>query len=274
VNTIAEMAPAEPVIEIRGLCKRFGRQQVHKGLDLEVRRGEFLSVIGTSGSGKSTLLQQVIGLVKPDSGSIRVLGAAVGELDGEDARLLRRHWGVLFQQGALFSAFNVFDNVAFPMRELRKEGWSVDENMLRDSVALKLHMVGLKPEDAWKRPAQLSGGMLKRAALARALMLEAELLFLDEPTTGLDPASSAEFDAMLGALHKELNLTVMMVTHDLYSMATLSDRIAVLEEGRLITVGTLREVARFDHPFIRDFFRSRRNDDPLRDLANCENGLE
>ena len=272
MNAVAETAPADAVIEIRGLRKRYGRQQVHKGLDLEVRRGEFLSVIGTSGSGKSTLLQQVIGLVKPDAGSIRVLGSAVGELDGEDARLLRRRWGVLFQQGALFSAFNVFDNVAFPMRELRKEGWSVDENMLRDSVALKLYMVGLKPEDAWKRPAQLSGGMLKRAALARALMLEAELLFLDEPTTGLDPASSAEFDAMLGALDKELNLTVMMVTHDLYSMATLSDRIAVLEDGRLLTVGTLREVAQFDHPFIRDFFCSRRNDDLLRDLANFENG--
>lgn len=268
----AEAATTEPVIEIHGLCKRFGRQQIHKGLDLEVRRGEFLSVIGTSGSGKSTLLHQVIGLVKPDSGSIRVLGATVNELDGEAARLLRLRWGVLFQQGALFSAFNVFDNIAFPMRELRKQGWSVDERMLRDSVALKLHMVGLKPDDAWKRPSELSGGMLKRAALARALMLEAELLFLDEPTTGLDPASSAEFDAMLGALRKELNLTVMMVTHDLYSMATLSDRIAVLGEGRLITVGSLREVAGFDHPFIKDFFRSRRNEDPLRDLANFENG--
>jgi phospholipid/cholesterol/gamma-HCH transport system ATP-binding protein len=272
VNAVAATATAEPVIEIRGLHKRFGRQQVHKGLDLEVRRGEFLSVIGTSGSGKSTLLRQVIGLTKPDSGSIRVLGAAVHELEGEDARLLRRRWGVLFQHGALFSAFNVFDNIAYPMRELRKEGWSVDERMLRDSVALKLYMVGLKPEDAWKRPAQLSGGMLKRAALARALMLEAELLFLDEPTTGLDPASSSEFDAMLGALHKELELTVMMVTHDLYSMATLSDRIAVLDEGKLITVGTLREVARFDHPFIKDFFRSRRNENPLRDLSNFEIG--
>jgi phospholipid/cholesterol/gamma-HCH transport system ATP-binding protein len=260
-------ATGETVIEVHDLHKRFGRQQVHRGIDLDVRRGEFLSVIGTSGSGKSTLLHQVIGLVKPDSGSIRVLGSPVNELDGEAARRLRRRWGVLFQQGALFSSFNVFDNIAFPMRELRKEGWSIDECMLRDSVALKLHMVGLEPADAWKRPAELSGGMLKRAALARALMLEAELLFLDEPTTGLDPASSAEFDAMLRALHKELNLTVMMVTHDLYSMATLSDRIAVLDGGKLVTVGSLREVAGFEHPFIEDFFRARRDESTLRELA-------
>lgn len=260
----------EPVIRIENLHKRFGNQQIHKGLDLEVQRGEFLSVIGTSGSGKSTLLNQVIGLVKPDAGSIHVLGATINELDAEAARLLRRRWGVLFQHGALFSAFDVFDNIAYPMRELRKEGWSIDEGMLRDSVALKLHMVGLNPADAWKRPSELSGGMLKRAALARAIMLEAELLFLDEPTTGLDPASSSEFDAMLGELHKELNLTVMMVTHDLYSMATLSDRVAVLDDGKLITAGTLQEVANFDHPFIRDFFRSRRGEKQLHGLSNYE----
>ncbi|HEX7341975.1 MAG TPA: ATP-binding cassette domain-containing protein [Rhodanobacteraceae bacterium] len=252
------------------MTKRYGDQQVHRGLDLDVRRGEFLSMIGSSGSGKSTLLRQIIGLERPDAGSIRVLGATLNTLGGEAARLLRQRWGVLFQQGALFSALNVYDNIAFPMRELRKEGWVVKESMIRDSVALKLHMVGLKPEDAWKYPAELSGGMLKRAALARALMLEAELLFLDEPTTGLDPASSAEFDAMLGTLHKELNVTVMMVTHDLYSMAALSDRIAVLDGGKLVTVGTLPEVAAFDHPFIRDFFRARRNEDPLRGLPDIE----
>lgn len=260
----------EPVIKVEDLHKSFGDQQIHNGLELEVRRGEFLSIIGTSGSGKSTLLHQVIGLVKPDAGSIHVLGATINELDAEAARLLRRRWGVLFQRGALFSALNVFENIAFPMRELRKEGWLIDEDMLRDSVAVKLHMVGLKAADAWKHPAQLSGGMLKRAALARALMLEVELLFLDEPTTGLDPVSSSAFDAMLGELHHELNLTAMMVTHDLYSMATLSDRVAVLEEGKLITVGTLQEVASFDHPFIRDFFRSRHGEKQLRELPNYE----
>lgn len=261
----------DPVIEIHDLYKRYGEQQVHKGLDLDIHRGELLSVIGSSGAGKSTLLRQVIGLEWPDSGSIHVLGVEIGGLGGEDARQLRQRWGVLFQQGALFSTFNVFDNLAFPMRELRKEGWTVGEDMVRESVSLKLHMVGLNPEDAWKYPAELSGGMLRRAALARALMLEAELLFLDEPTTGLDPASSAEFDAMLGTLHKELNLTVMMVTHDLYSMAALSDRIAVLDGGRLVTVGTMQEVAAVDHPFIRDFFRSRRNENPLHELPDIEN---
>ena len=260
----------QPAIKVSNLHKNFGDQKVHQGLNLEVERGEFLSVIGTSGSGKSTLLDQIIGLVKPDSGSIEVLGQPVHELQGLAARVLRRRWGVLFQRGALFSALTVFDNVAFPMRELRKEGRAIEEDMLCESVALKLHMVGLKPADAWKRPAELSGGMLKRAALARALMLEAELLFLDEPTTGLDPVSSSEFDDMLGELHKELKLTAMMVTHDLHSMATLSDRVAVLEEGKLITIGTLQEVAGFDHPFIREFFRSRRGESQLRDLPGYE----
>lgn len=255
------------VIEVRDLYKRFGVQQVHDGLDLEVRRGEFLSVIGSSGSGKSTLLHQIIGLMTPDSGSIHVLGVSTGgQLGTESARRLRQRWGVLFQNNALFSAFNVFDNIAFPMRELRKEGWRVGERMLRDSVALKLHMVGLAARDAWKHPAELSGGMQKRVALARALMLEAELLFLDEPTTGLDPAAAAEFDGLVAELHRELGLTVFMVTHDLYSVGALSDRVAALDAGRVITVGSVPEVARFDHPFIRNFFRARRNEDPLRDL--------
>lgn len=258
-----------PVIEIRGLHKRFGTQHVHRGIDLDIHRGECMSIIGTTGSGKSTLLHEVIGLVKPDAGSIHVLGNAIGGLDGEAARRLRMQWGVLFQRGALFSAFDVFDNIAFPMRELRKQGWSVDEATVRESVALKLQMVGLAPDDAWKRPAELSGGMQKRAALARALMLEAELLFLDEPTTGLDPASSAEFDAMLAELRKELNLTVLMVTHDQYSMATLSDRVAVLDGGKLVAVGSLREVAACDHPFVHDFFRPRRDERILRALRNA-----
>jgi phospholipid/cholesterol/gamma-HCH transport system ATP-binding protein len=257
-------------IKVSDLHKCFGDQPVHQGLDLEVKRGEFLSVIGTSGSGKSTLLHQIIGLLQPDSGSIQVLGQPVNDLESEAARLLRRRWGVLFQKGALFSALTVYDNLAFPMRELGKEGQKIDEDMLRHSVALKLHMVGLKPDDAWKYPSELSGGMLKRAALARALMLEAELLFLDEPTTGLDPMSCSEFDAMLSELHEELNLTAIMVTHDLHSVATLSDRVAVLEDGKLITIGTLEEVAQCDHPFINDFFRSRRGEKQLRDLPQYE----
>lgn len=261
-------ATAESVIQVCDLHKNFGAQQVHRGLNLEVRRGEFLSVIGTSGSGKSTLLHQIIGLLRPDSGTVNVLGVSMADQPrGRISRQLRQRWGVLFQNNALFSAFNVFDNIAFPMRELRKEGWRISDRTLRDSVALKLHMVGLPARDAWKHPAELSGGMQKRVALARALMLEAELLFLDEPTTGLDPASAAEFDGLVAELHRELGLTVFMVTHDLYSVAALSDRVAALDEGRVITVGSVPEVARYDHPFIRNFFRARRDEGGLRELS-------
>lgn len=259
-------AATEQVISVRNLRKSFGTQVVHDGLNLTVRRGEFLSVIGTSGSGKTTLLHQIIGLLRPDGGDINVLGVATSDRRGSGARHLRQRWGVLFQNNALFSAFNVFDNIAFPMRELRREGWRISERTLRDSVALKLHMVGLAAQDALKHPAELSGGMQKRVALARALMLEAELLFLDEPTTGLDPASAAAFDGLLAELHCELGLTVFMVTHDLYSVAALSDRVAALDAGRVITVGSVPEVAGYDHPFIRNFFRARRDAGELREL--------
>jgi len=259
--------PDATVIKVENLHSRLGGQPIHRGVDLEVTRGELMAVIGASGSGKTTLLQQIIGLQHPDQGSIRVLGESLDDLEVWEARLLRRRWGVLFQQAALFSAMSVYDNLAFPVRELRKEGIHVDEDALRDGIALKLHMVGLAPEDAWKYPYELSGGMAKRAALARALMLEAELLFLDEPTSGLDPGSASEFDTLLAELHKELRLTAMMITHDIYSVATLSDRIAVLADGKLVTVGTLEEVAHFDHPFITDFFRERKGEDRLQSLA-------
>ncbi|HEX7369170.1 MAG TPA: ATP-binding cassette domain-containing protein [Rhodanobacteraceae bacterium] len=260
----------ETVIEVRGLCKRLGGQPVHRALDLTVKRGELLSVIGASGSGKTTLLQQIIGLMPPDAGSIRVLGKTINHLEQWEARLLRRRWGVLFQQSALFSAMNVYDNLAFPVRELRKEGLDVDEEALREGIALKLHMVGLEPEVAFKYPFELSGGMAKRASLARALMLEAELLFLDEPTSGLDPAAASELDTLLRELHEQLGLTALMITHDIYSVAALSDRIAVLADGKLVTTGNLQEVARFEHPFIMDFFRARQGEDRLRLLVSGE----
>lgn len=256
----------EIVIQVENLHTRLGGQDVHRGLSLNVYRGEVLGVIGTTGSGKTTLLHQVIGLLTPVEGSIHVLGKHIHYQETEDVRLLRRRWGVLFQQGALFSALNVYDNIAFPMRELRKEGEDIDEDTIRQLVAVKLHMVGLKPADAWKHPAELSGGMQKRAALARALALEAELLFLDEPTTGLDPISASEFDTLLDELHHELNLSVLLITHDLHSLAALSDRVAVLDEGKLLTIGTLVEVAAFDHPFVQNFFQRRRGDDELRAL--------
>lgn len=260
----------DTIIQVEDLHKRLGRQPIHRGVDLEVRRGELMTLIGASGAGKSVLLQQIIGLQRPDRGSVRIMGKAIHDLEPWEARQLRRRWGVLFQQSALFSAMNVYDNLAFPVRELRKQGLTVDEDMLRDGIALKLHMVGLAPADAWKYPFELSGGMAKRAALARALMLEAELLFLDEPTSGLDPGSASEFDTLLGQLHKELHLTAVMITHDVYSVAALSDRVAVLADGKLAALGTLEEVARLDHPFIADFFRSRRGENRLQSLAARE----
>ncbi len=266
------MRPQSPtttdaVIEVNGLYTRLGTEQVHRGIDLEMKRGELMTVIGASGSGKTILLQQIIGLRRPQDGSVRVLGKAIHHMPSWEASLLRRRWGVLFQQSALFSAMHVYDNLAFPVRELRKEGLDVDEAELRENIMLKLHMVGLAPEDAWKYPFELSGGMAKRAALARALMLEAELLFLDEPTSGLDPAAASEFDTLLGELREELDLSVLMITHDTYSVAALSDRVAVLAGGRLVTVGTLEDVAGFAHPFIANFFRPRHGADRLRALV-------
>jgi len=259
-------ASDDVVIQVQGLHKQLGGQTILDGLDLEVMRGELVSVIGASGAGKTILLDQIIGLLRPDRGTIRVLGQTINELEPWEARLLRRRWGVLFQQSALFSAMNVYDNLAFPVRELRKEGLRVDEDVLREGIALKLHMVGLAPEDAWKFPFELSGGMAKRAALARALMLEAELLFLDEPTSGLDPAAASEFDTLLGELHAELGFSALMITHDIYSVATLSDRVVVLADGKLIAAGTLEDVTRFEHPFIASFFRSRPGEERLRAL--------
>lgn len=260
------VAHDDMVISVEGLHKQLGGHAVHRGIDLAVRRGELVSVIGASGAGKTVLLQEIIGLVRPDRGAIHVLGQAINTLEPWEARLLRRRWGVLFQQSALFSALNVYDNLAFPMRELRKEGLQVDEGMLREGIALKLHMVGLAPDAAWKYPFELSGGMAKRAALARALMLEAELLFLDEPTSGLDPAAAAEFDTLLDELQAELGFTALMITHDVHSVAVLSDRVAVLADGKLVALGKLADVAACGHPFVASFFRSRPGENRLRAL--------
>jgi phospholipid/cholesterol/gamma-HCH transport system ATP-binding protein len=239
---------------VRDLWTRFGRQIVHRDISLCVYRGEILSLVGGSGSGKTTLMRQMLGLERPGRGEVRVFGQSLHGGNAEEMRQLRNRWGVLFQQGALFSALNVFENVALPLRELK----TLDEGLIRDLVLLKLQAVGMDASHATKMPAQLSGGMVKRVALARALALEPELLFLDEPTAGLDPDRSESFVQLIRALHAELGLTVVMVTHDLDTMVALSHRVAVLADQKLVAIGSVREVAEHDHPFIHNFFGGER----------------
>ncbi len=260
----------QPIIQIRQLWTRFGQFVVHQDLDLEVRKGEILSLVGGSGSGKTTLLRQMLGLEQPARGSVQVFGEDIHRASGARLQALRNQWGMLFQHGALFSALTAFDNVAQPMRELR----NLPEDLVRDAALLKLDMVGISPRDALKMPADLSGGMVKRVALARALALEPQLLFLDEPTAGLDPDLSDSFVDLIRALHRELHLTVVMVTHDLDTLFELSTRIAVLAEKHVIANGTPEEVIRLPHPFIRDFFLGERGQRALEVLRNREMDME
>ena len=244
-----------PMVDIRKLWTVFttpeGRFVVHQDLDLAVQRGEVLSLVGGSGTGKTVLLRQILGLETPDQGEVHVLGQPVGQL-GERGAASRI--GMLFQHGALFSAFSVLENISFPLRELK----TLPAALVREAAMVKLLMVGLKPEDADKMPADLSGGMIKRAALARALVMDPPLLLLDEPTAGLDPDSSDGFVTLLRSLRRDLELTVIMVTHDLDTLFELSTRIAVLADKRVIVAASPREVIAFQHPFIHDFFLGER----------------
>lgn len=249
---------SEWVIEAEQVGTRLGSHVVHESIDLSVRRGEVLSIIGGSGAGKTTLLRALIGLLPPSAGSVKVFGYDLYRSGSAAQREIRSRWGVLFQGGALFSALSVFDNVALPLRELRV----LPEDLIADVVMVRLAMVGLNPADADKLPAQLSGGMVNRAALARAIALDPELLFLDEPTTGLDPVSAEGFQRLVGALRRELGLTVVMITHDLDTLEVLSDRVAALAERRLIGLGTLAQVKAVDHPFIREYFSRERGRQP------------
>jgi phospholipid/cholesterol/gamma-HCH transport system ATP-binding protein len=245
---------AECIVETRNLWTQFGSQVVHRDISLCVKRGEVLSLVGGSGSGKTTLLRQMLGLEKPSRGEVLVFGQSLHDGDAETLRLLRNRWGVLFQEGALFSALTVFDNIALPLRELK----TLDEELIRDLVLLKLDMVGIEPHHAAKMSSELSGGMIKRVALARALALEPELLFLDEPTAGLDPDRSESFVKLIADLRRKLDLTVVMVTHDLDTLVSLSDRVAVLCDQQLIAIGTVREIASQSHRFICNFFQGER----------------
>ncbi|MDR2851479.1 MAG: ATP-binding cassette domain-containing protein [Burkholderiaceae bacterium] len=237
-------------VEIRKLWTVFrsrGHEQVvHRDLDLDIRQGEVLSLVGGSGTGKTVLLRQILGLEHPARGQVRVFGASPARLSIAGAAQV----GMLFQHGALFSAFNVLDNIAFALRELK----TLPERLVRETAMARLQMVGLKPEHASKMPADLSGGMIKRVALARALVMDAPLLLLDEPTAGLDPESSDEFCNLLRELQRELCLTVVMVTHDLDTVFDLSSRIAVLADQKVIIAASPREVVAFPHPFIERYF--------------------
>jgi phospholipid/cholesterol/gamma-HCH transport system ATP-binding protein len=256
----------DPIIRISKLCTRFGDFVVHQNLDLEVQAGDIVSLVGGSGSGKTTLLREILGLERPTQGNISVFGEDIQHIGGARLQRLRNRWGMLFQQGALFSALTTFDNVAQPMRELG----TLPEELIRDAVLLKLDMVGITPQDALKMPSDLSGGMVKRVALARALALEPELLFLDEPTAGLDPDRSESFVTLIRDLHAALRLTVVMVTHDLDTLFALSTRVAVLADKRVIANAPPEEVIRLPHPFVQHFFLGERGQRALEVLHNKE----
>ncbi|MGA2710289.1 MAG: ABC transporter ATP-binding protein [Steroidobacteraceae bacterium] len=243
----------DPVIRVRGLVNRFGTQVVHDGLDLEVRRGEIFGVVGGSGSGKTVLLQSILGLHRPDAGTIEMYGTNIERLTGAEHAAFVQSYGVLFQNGALISSLRVAENVQLPLREYG----DLTEVTLDALAELNLLMVGLPPDAARKYPAQLSGGMVKRAALARALALEPKLLFLDEPTAGLDPISAAAIDELLLYLHSQLQLTVVMITHDLNTLFHTCDRVGVIVDHRMIT-DTLDGMRQNSHPWIREYFQGPR----------------
>ncbi|SEB26558.1 ABC transporter ATP-binding protein [Variovorax sp. YR216] len=248
--TLTPSANGAPLVEIRKLWTVFktpdGDQVVHRDLDLTIRRGEVLSLVGGSGTGKTVLLRQILGLEHASKGTVTVLGRPPGQFSAKGAANV----GMLFQHGALFSAFNVLDNIAFPLRELKV----LPDELIRDAALVKLQMVGLDPKHATKSPADLSGGMIKRVALARALIMDPPLLLLDEPTAGLDPEGADGFCDLLRGLHRELGLTVVMVTHDLDTLFDLSTRIAVLADHKVIVAGTARDVIAYPHPFIHEYF--------------------
>lgn len=245
---------AETVIQVQGLVNRFGTQTVHEALDLEVRRGEILGIVGGSGSGKSVLLRTIVGLRRPNAGQVSMLGIDSLDAEEEQAVALRRRIGVMFQDGALFSSLTVLENVVFAL----KEHFPLGEEEAAALARVKVVMAGLPLAAAFKYPSELSGGMRKRAGLARALALDPELLFLDEPTAGLDPITAAGFDELLVTLRDAMGLTVFLVTHDLDTLYRTCDRVAVLAERRVLTIGPLDDIAQYAHPWIQDYFNGPR----------------
>lgn len=245
----------ETVITVRGLRNAFGEQVVHENLDLDLYRGEILGVVGGSGTGKSVLMRSIIGLQQPEKGEIEILGQNVAEANESEYLDLRRRWGVLFQNGALFSTLTVAENVQVPLREFYKD---LDEELLDEIASYKIVMSGLPVEAAPKFPSELSGGMRKRAGIARALALDPPLLFLDEPTAGLDPIGAAAFDQLILDLKESLDLTVFLITHDLDTLYAICDRVAVLADRKVIAEGTIDELLATDHPWIQEYFNGPR----------------
>ncbi|HVM38198.1 MAG TPA: ABC transporter ATP-binding protein [Sphingomicrobium sp.] len=244
-----------PIIKVRGLRNSFDEQVIHEQLDLDVRRGEILGVVGGSGTGKSVLMRSIIGLQRPDEGSIEVLEENMVDRSEDEAKNIRRRWGILFQNGALFSTLTVAENVEVPIREYFP---FLQPPLLDEIAGYKIAMSGLPADAGPKYPSELSGGMRKRAGLARALALDPELLFLDEPTAGLDPIGAAAFDELIRSLQKRLELTVFLITHDLDTLHTICDRVAVIADKKVIAVGTIPELLSLDHPWIQEYFNGPR----------------
>jgi phospholipid/cholesterol/gamma-HCH transport system ATP-binding protein len=243
-----------PIIEVRGIKTAFGSHVVHDGLDLSVRRGEVLGLVGGSGTGKSVLLNTIVGLKRPDAGEIYFDGQRLSAMSASERRKLEAGWGVLFQNGALFSSLTVRENVMAPMREHIK----MPRRLMSEIADMKIALSGLGPEAGPKFPSELSGGMKKRAGLARALALDPDILFLDEPTAGLDPIGAAAFDMLIKDLSSTLGLTVFMVTHDLDSLYTICDRVAVLADKRVAAVAPIKELEQNSHPWIQEYFHGPR----------------
>jgi phospholipid/cholesterol/gamma-HCH transport system ATP-binding protein len=261
VETAKDRAPTPskvpdnyPIIRVRDILVSFSDHPVLKGLDLDVKKGEILGFVGASGGGKSVLLRTIIGLVQKQKGTIEVFGRDLDKMNEQERQAIERRWGVLFQHGALFSSLTVRQNIQFPLREYL----DLSERLMDEIAIAKLEMVGLPAFVAEKYPSQLSGGMIKRAALARALVLDPEIVFLDEPTSGLDPISAGEFDDLIKALQQTLGLTVFMVTHDLDSLHSACDRIAALADGKIIATGPIGDMLKSDHPWLKAYFHGKR----------------